>query len=126
MASEQNLRPVSIPANADLSASQYCLVTMNSSGKVAVVGAGLSADGVLQNKPAAANRAASVATTPGQITKIKAGASFSAGDHLTPDSSGRAITATSGDVRSAKAMEAASGANVIVRAMLKLEVEPLA
>jgi len=126
MAYEENLRPVSIPANADLSASQYCFVVINATGKVAVVGAGLAADGILQDKPAAADRPAAVGATPGQISKCRAGASFTAGDDLTPDSTGRAVTATSGDVKGAKALEDASGADVVVSVLLKLEVEPLA
>lgn len=126
MAFEANLRPVSIPASADLSASQYCFVTVDATGKVAVTGAGLSADGILQDKPAAADRPASVGSTPGQISKCRAGASFTAGDDLTTDSTGRGITATSGDVKGAKALEDASGADVVVAVLLKLEVEPLA
>jgi len=126
MAREENLRPISIPASADLSASQYCFVTVNSSGKAAVVGAGLSADGILQDKPAAADRPAAIASTPGRISKMRAGAQFTAGDDLTPDSTGRGVTATSGDVVGAKALEDASGADVVVSVMLKLQAEPLA
>lgn len=125
MAYETNVKPVSMIANADLSASQYCFVTLNSSAKVALTGAGLSADGILQDKPAAADRAASVEPAVGRISKMKSGAAFSKGDSLSPDSTGRGVTATSGDVVGAKAMEAATDANQIVSVLTKFEVEPL-
>ena len=126
MAYEEKVDPISIPANADLSASQYCLGTVNSSGKLAIVGAGLSADGILQDKPAAADRPASVGCTPGRISKMRAGAAITAGDSLTPDSTGRGVTATSGDVVAAKALEAASGADVVIAVLTKFQAEPLA
>lgn len=126
MAYEERVDPITLIANADLSASQYCFGTVNSSGKLAITGAGLAADGILQDKPAAADRPAQVGTTPGRISKMKAGAAITNGDNLTPDSTGRGVTATSGDVVGAKALEAASGANVIIAVLLKLQAEPLA
>lgn len=125
MAYEENLTPFSVPANADLSSYQYRFVDINSSGKAALAAAGVGVDGILQNKPAAANRAASVAGTPGQISKMVAGAAITAGADISPDSVGRGVTATSGDVVAAKALEAASGAGVIISVLLKLQSEPL-
>jgi len=123
MAYEENVQKVSINANADLSSYQYRFVTINASGLLALVGAGLAADGVLQDKPAAANRPGSIGILG--ITKIEAGAVITMGDNLTPDSVGRAVTATSGDVVGAKALEAASGAGVYIAALLKLQAEPI-
>lgn len=124
MAREEALHSVSIPASADLSASQFCFMTVNSSGKLAATGAAVAADGVLQDKPAADGR-------PGQlgiagVSKVRAGAGFTAGDDLASDSTGRAVTATSGDVVTAKALEDASGVDVVATALLKLQAEPLA
>lgn len=124
MAHEENLQTVGIPANADLSGSQYCFVSVNATGKLAVTGAALAADGVLQDKPAAADRPGCLGIAG--VTKLRAGASFTAGDDLSPDSTGRGVTATSGDVVGAKALEDASGADVVVSVLLKLQAEPLA
>lgn len=86
----------SFPANADLSASQYCFVTLNSSGNVAVTGASGDAIGVLQNKPAAAGRAAAVAI--GGRTKMLLGGTVAKGAQVVSDSTGRAVTAISGEL----------------------------
>lgn len=91
--SKQNL---TYPAAADLSASQYCFVSVNSAGRVAVTGDGLRASGVLQNAPAAIDRDAEVGI--GGALKIKLGATCVPGQQLAADASGRAIPATTGDV----------------------------
>lgn len=61
MAIEEGLVTVSFPAGADLSADQFKLVTVNSSGQV-ILTAGITdvPIGILQNNPAAAGRAATV------------------------------------------------------------------
>lgn len=111
---------VTLPANADLSAAQYKLGTVTSSGKVAVTGAGAAADGVIRNDPAAADRAVSLLTGRGAISKIVAGAAVSAGDALESDSSGRVITRSSG-IRVGKALAAAAAAGDIIPVLLYLE-----
>lgn len=98
MATEQKLDIVSLPADADLSAKQYYIVKLsNSSGtaRVALAGVDDRPIGVLQGKPAAAGRAADVAVSG--ITKVVLGGSVTAGDALTPDSNGKAITNGSSD-----------------------------
>ncbi len=96
MAYENLGKCVTLPANADLSASQYKFVDINSSGKVAVAGDGLDAIGVLQDDPAAADRGAIVMVGAG-ITKVKSGGTCTAGSPAASDSSGRAVNAVSGD-----------------------------
>lgn len=81
-------------ANADLSSNQFHAVVMNSSKKVAVAGAGVAILGVLQNKPAAANRAATVMVNG--VSKGVAGAAIVAGVELEVNASGRFITLASG------------------------------
>jgi len=95
MATEQALRSVSYPANADLSAKQYFFVNINSSGKIVVAGDGARAIGVLQDKPAAADRAGAVAIF-GQ-TKISLGGTVAVGDAVASDSAGEAVVAATGD-----------------------------
>ena len=51
MAYEQTLRTIGAPASADLSASQFCFMTVNASGQLALPSAGGDADGILQDKP---------------------------------------------------------------------------
>lgn len=98
MANEQQGPKLSLLANADLSASQYCGVTVNASGKVVLPSAGGSIVGVLYNKPTAANKAAAVYARPGDQVIIVAGGTISAGDSLKVDANGKFVTASAGDI----------------------------
>ena len=60
MAYSESTTTISLPASADLSASQYCFVTINTSGQVELTGSAGNAIGILQNTPDAAGRAAEV------------------------------------------------------------------
>lgn len=96
MATENSVFCISLPAAADLSAAQYKIVHINSSGQAAVSNATSNAVGVLQNKPTAAGRVATVAHAG--ISKCVAGAAITAGSRVTSDANGNAITAaTAGD-----------------------------
>jgi hypothetical protein len=96
MATENSVICISLPAAADLSAAQYKIVHINSSGQAAVSNATSNAVGVLQNKPTAAGRVATVAYAG--ISKCVAGAAIAAGARVTSDANGNAITAaTAGD-----------------------------
>lgn len=94
-ATEQGLKTISVPANADLSSKQYYIMTINSSGNIAATGDGATADGVLQDAPAAAGRAGCLCI--GGVTKVVLGGTVTKGDDIASDSSGRAVTAISGD-----------------------------
>jgi hypothetical protein len=85
-----------LEASADLSANRYQFVTVNSSGQVAVAAAGDPAIGVLQNKPAAAGRSATVRVLG--VSKVKAGAALTKGDQVASNASGKAVTATKATV----------------------------
>lgn len=91
---------VSLPANADLSASLFCGVDLvNSSGKarVAVSGAGGRSIGTLLSKPTAAGEGCAVCTY-GAITWGRFGAAVTAADNLKMDATGRYVTAAAADV----------------------------
>lgn len=95
MSIEKGLQTVSFPAGADLSAKQYHLLEQASDGELtAANAAGDAIVGVLQNKPAAAARAASVAI--GGVTKVAlsstaASSAITRGDQLVANSAGRAV-----------------------------------
>lgn len=118
MAYEEALRTITCEAASDLSASQYRFVSLNSSNQIALTGAGLQADGVLQNKPALQGRAATVAT--GGTSKVVAGAAVTKGDNITSDSTGRAVTASGADVVMGVARDSAAGAAVIIPVLLQI------
>ena len=89
---KEALTTLSGEASADLSASQYCFVRLDTSGQVAVAGAGEEANGILQDKPAAIGRACSYAI--GGVSKVRAGAAIGDGVKVMSDSTGRAIAGT--------------------------------
>lgn len=114
MAFEENKISVTLPASGDLSASQYCFVEVNSSGQAAVLGAGLAADGILQNDPNAAGRAAEVAISG--IVRVKCGGVVTRGGPVASDSAGKAVNAATGNIILGTALE--TGANGAIIAML--------
>ncbi len=113
MAFENLGKCVTLPANTDLSASQYCFVDVNSSGKVAVAGDGADSIGVLQDDPAAADRGACVMVGSG-ITKVKTGGTCTAGSWAASDSTGRAVNAISGDQILGQFLEDNTTANTFI------------
>lgn len=86
----------SAPADVDLSASQYCGVSINSDAELVLPSAGAAIVGVLQNDPDAAGKAGTYQHTG--ITKMKLGGTVAKGDKVKVDSSGRAVTASAADV----------------------------
>ena len=110
MAFEVSLQTVSVPASADLSTKQFLFGTINASGQVAVVGAGLASDGVIALGPSAQGRPCGLASFPGQIARVMAGASFANGALLEADANGKAIT----QARSGKSVLAVTNKGTVV------------
>ena len=112
-----NILELSFDANVDLSSSQWCAVSpvAQSSGRAKVglpSGQGVYAWGILQNTPAADERAD--VRVHGK-TKAKANAAFNAGVELTPaGTTGKLEAASSGDYVVAHSIQAASAANALV------------
>lgn len=98
MALQQEVRSLSLPASADLSASQFCFVTIDSNGRIELPAAGADAVGVLQDKPDALDRAGQVGmlNMSGRL-KVVSGATMAAGVKVQSDGSGHAIAALTGD-----------------------------
>lgn len=93
----QILDPViSLQASTDLSASQFCAMTMNSSQQLLLPSANSTILGVLQNNPNAAGKAAELQIRG--VTKAKLGGTVNVGDTVKVDSSGRFLTASAGDI----------------------------
>ena len=103
---------LSFPAASDLSTKQFYFVTVQSSGKLALTGDGLRADGILQDKPAADGRAGSIVIAG--RSRVVAGAGFLAGTPLASDTNGKAVTATSAEYVNAFALQTAKLAGDIV------------
>lgn len=113
MATERAINSESYVAAADLSAKQYFLVKRDSTaGQCALVsGATDKPIGVLQNKPAAAGRAAEVVTLGRTKAQVEATTDIAIGDWLGPNTDGRLIKkSTDKDVVCAIAEEAATSA----------------
>jgi len=115
MAVDQRTENFTYPSGADLSASQFCFVKFDASNNVVLCGDGQAYIGVLQNKPTAADQAAVVCVS-GQ-TKMKFGGSATTG-LVGSDSTGRAVTAASGDYQGARVIEGVGAANRIGSVLL--------
>jgi len=101
-----------VEAAADLSTHQFKFVKMTSTG-INICGAGEAAVGVLQNKPSALGQAATV-WGAGTVSKVVAGAAVAKGAKVTPDATGRAVTAASGNYEAGQALDASTGAGQLI------------
>ena len=101
-------------AAVDLDAGQFAKI--DSDGKAALCTAGDESDGVVQDDVSAGNTATIILAG---VARVKAGAIVAAGAIVTPDSTARAVTATTGDYPGGKALQAASAANVFISVLLK-------
>lgn len=109
-------------AAADLSAFQYRVVRLSAARTVNVASHNLAASvlgpvGVLQNKPNAAGRAASVAREG--LSKAVAGAAVTVNQMVTHDGSGYVIDAVSGSNVIGRALEAAGAAGEVITVQLQ-------
>jgi hypothetical protein len=105
MAYEGKLETIpGLTAAGDLSADQFKFVTIGASGVARNVTNGGYVDGVLQDKPAAAGRAATVAN--GGVSKTVAGAAVAKGAKVMSDATGRAVTAADVATSASKACSA--------------------
>ncbi len=112
MATQNQVQSITLPAAGDLSAKQFRFVNVNSSGQAAAVAsAGGAGIGVLQNKPDAAGKAATVAHAG--VVKVVAGGSITAGANVQSDANGEAITAASGDVVLGVALAGAADGDLV-------------
>lgn len=112
------LASISVPASANLSADQFCFMTIDTNGNLVPVSTqGAQADGVLQDKPDAAGEAGQLAIAT-SVSKVIAGAAITAGAQVMSDASGHAITATTGNYVAGKALDAAAASGILIRVLL--------
>jgi len=102
---------ITLEAGQDLSTKQFYFVSVAADGQVDPTGDGLSADGVLQNDPAAAGRAATVAI--GGVTKVMCGGVVTKGGPVASDANGTAVNPATGDVILGTALETGASGSVI-------------
>jgi len=89
-------KKVSIPAASDISATPYRFVT-SASGALALAGAGVAVDGVYNGTGGTAAGSPASVTVDG-IELVEVGGSVTNGDIVKSDASGRAVTASAGDI----------------------------
>jgi hypothetical protein len=111
MATQDNMLCVSLEAGADLSTKQFYFVSLASDGQIDPTGAGAIAQGVLQDAPAAAGRAALVAVA-GKV-KVVCGAAVTRGGPVASTSSGTATNATTGNIILGTALETGASGRII-------------
>lgn len=111
MATQDNMLCVSLEAGADLSTKQFYFVSLASDGQIDPTGAGAIAQGVLQDAPAAAGRAALVAVA-GKV-KVVCGAAVTRGGPVASTSTGTATNATTGNIILGTALETGASGRII-------------
>jgi len=111
MAFEDSKKCVTLEAGADLSAKQFFFVSVSADGQVDPTGDGAQADGVLQNDPSAAGRAAEVAYAG--VTKVSCGGAVTRGGPVSSDASGEAVNSATGDVILGTALETGTDGDII-------------
>jgi hypothetical protein len=111
MATQDNMLCVTLEAGADLSTKQFYFVSVAADGQIDPTGDGLDADGVLQDAPAAAGRAALVAIA-GKV-KVVCGGVVTRGGPVASDASGTAVNAATGDIILGVALETGASGRII-------------
>jgi hypothetical protein len=115
MATEASLVNISVAASADLSANQFRFHTIGATG-MALAGAGVLTDGVLQDTPNALGVHGALCVSG--VSKVVAGAAVLAGAEVASDATGRAVTAVSTDHYAGRAITAAGAAGDIISVLL--------
>lgn len=111
MATQDNMLCVTLEAGQDLSAKQFYFMSVASDGQIDPTGDGLDADGVLQDAPAAAGRAALVAIA-GKV-KVVCGGVVTRGGPVASDADGKAVNAGTGDIILGVALETGASGRII-------------
>lgn len=94
MSYNENMQTITLEAGADLSTKQYLFHAQATDGQIDPCGTqGIDSVGVLQNKPDAAGKAATVAVAG--VTKVVAAGAINPGALVMTDNAGKAVAASS-------------------------------
>lgn len=125
MAYEGNLQIIpGQVASADLSSHQFKFMDIGATGAALNTSAGAMCDGVLQNKPDALGKAASVAYSG--VSKVVAGAAITAGARVMSSAAGKAVTATATNIGLGTALEAATADGDLIAVLLDTKGDTIA
>lgn len=100
---------------ADLRTDQFHFVNIDATGKAALAAAGTRVAGVIQNKP---NAGHSTTLVVSGVSKVVAGGVVTAGDDVSSDSTGRAVTTVGTAQRAGIALTSAGAAGVLISVLL--------
>lgn len=103
------VQTISLNAGADLQLKRYYAVKVNTDGDIVLAGAGENAIGILQNTP---NHDQSGAVMTLGVAFFVSGGVIAAGANLTPDASGKLVTAGGGDAVIGVALKAAANNDI--------------
>lgn len=106
---------LAFPTNGDLSTKQKLAVVLNATGTLDVAGANVRCLGILIDDPKS-GKTGTVQTR--DVAKVLAGAAITQGAFVTSDASGRAVTATTGQIAWGQALQSVTAANQIVAVRL--------
>lgn len=122
MPGQEGMPTISLPAAADYSGSQFCAMGIDSSGRAVIVDGSSSPAGViigiLQNKPSAAGRPASIQIA-GRSKMRAAGALATIGTKLTSDSAGEAKAYTTTDCLVGIQLSTCGAANDLIDVLIQ-------
>lgn len=111
--------PVSVTAAADLSAKTWYFGKLTSGGLNVCSTLGEHSDGIIGGGTKATMAAGDACDLyVDKIVKVVASAAIAKGDELTPAATGKAVTAATGNVVRAKALEAADAADAIISVLI--------
>lgn len=91
-------------------------LNLNSDAQVAYTGAGEDADYISLGTAERTGEPLQGSMPIGSINKIESGAAIAKGDKITSDATGRAVTATTGDIVLGKAVTASGAAGEVIGA----------
>lgn len=119
MAYEESLHRITLPVAANSSAKQYLFMTVDSSGRAAATGAGLAADGVLQDNPETTGFVGEFAISG--VSKVLVGSGGVTNGHkVCADSTGHAVDTVASEIVLGKALSAGVEGDIIP-VLLKLQ-----
>lgn len=117
MFGQEQLQSISLPVHASVASAQYYFFDCNSDGEAVVASsAGQSIVGVNQDKTSTAGSPAAFAYSG--VTPVIAAEAIVAGARVATNASGKAITATTGQITQGKALTASTADGDFIRVLL--------